>query len=268
MNPEILRYESLESTMDESRKLAAAGHGEGAAFVVLADRQMAGRGRVEGRTWEGAAGASLFMTLCLPEAFEAGEAIPLRVALGTRNALLELHHETGGRGKASASRLAERLSIKWPNDIMGLPEGRAGGWRKLGGILCETSGGRIHAGIGLNLRPGAFQEALAFRATCIEAVTGRPCPDAGSLALPIARAVLTALLLPGWKEEYESAMWGKGGTVEFSEGHPESGKRRSGSLEGIDRDGRILLRDAQGRCEAFWSGEIGRVLLLESPDRE
>lgn len=260
--------------MDEARRLAAPGHGRSEAFVVLADRQTSGRGRVEGRSWEGAPGASLFMTLCLPQSCETGEALPLRVALGTRNALLELHRNTGDCsntgdcGNASASGLAERLSIKWPNDIMGQTRGNDGVWRKLGGILCETSGGRIHVGIGINLKPGAFPEALATRATCLAAVTGTSAPQVDILAARIAESVLAALTLIEWRRDYESAMWGRGRCVEFLEGHPESGLRRSGFLEGIDGSGRLVLRDSGGLRTAFSSGEIGRLLLLQSPDRE
>lgn len=254
--------------MDKARRLAASGHGRGEAFVVLADGQTSGRGRVEGRSWEGTPGASLFMTLSLPADSEAGEALPLRVALGTRNALLELHRGTVDLGTACASGLAERLSIKWPNDLMGMPEGDKGNWRKLGGILCETAGGRVHVGIGLNLKPGAFSEALASRATCLVAVTGVLCPKADILAARIAESVLAALALPEWKACYESAMWARGRTIEFLEGHPESGMKRSGVLEGIDGSGRLVLRDSDGRRTAFWSGEIGRLLLLQSPDRE
>lgn len=254
--------------MDESRRLADSGHGRGEAFVVLADSQTSGRGRVEGRSWEGTPGASLFMTLCLPAGSEAGEALPLRVALGLRNALLFLKREAGENGTAFKSGLAERLLIKWPNDLMGMIEGDEGGWRKLGGILCETATGRIHVGIGLNLKPGAFSKALASRAVCIETLTGSPCPQAERLALRIAESVLAALPLQEWKNGYESAMWARGRAVEFLEGHPESGLKRRGFLEGIDGSGRLVLRGSDGVRTAFLSGEIGRLLLLQSPDRE
>lgn len=169
--------------MDKARELIAAGCPS--PFIVRAGRQTAGRGRIEGRSWQGEEGASLLMTLALRSGSVPSGAFPLRVGL----AACRLLEGFGAQGAESARRL---FSIKWPNDILGFrpqgsgdrsPPGGAGAsrgdsaanpaespslWKKLGGILCEGIPAWTLAGIGINLSPSAYAGEMRGTATSLE----------------------------------------------------------------------------------------------------
>jgi len=252
MDIPLLHFRCVGSTMEKARELLPESHDE--TFIVVADEQSAGRGRIEGRTWEGMPGASLLMTLCLKGDYSATEALPLRIGLAVHAVLSES--------------TPSRLRIKWPNDIMGIHspgQGQSGKNRfgKLGGLLCETTEGWLLAGIGLNLKPEAYPPAMRDRATSLTEIAetaqglkpaGLPATEA--LALMIGKAVVSRLESKDWREAYESVMWALGEEVFFIVGHPGNGSARRGTVRGVDDAGRILLQCEGGEIEAFWSGEI------------
>jgi len=134
------------STQDVARDLAAGGGADGT--VVIADRQVAGRGR-EGRRWDDdPGGGSLAVTLVLDaRGPEAGLAL-LPHALGL--AVLDTCDAIGV--------VDPRPRLKWPNDVV-VRADRAGGSRKLAGILVERDRMRVGGaerdvllcGVGLNV---------------------------------------------------------------------------------------------------------------------
>ena len=132
--PRVLVLEQVPSTMDVAP--TAATEGAPAGTMVVADAQLAGRGRA-GRRWESRPGDGIWMTLVErvndPRALEV---LSLRIGLRTARAL---------------DRFApDPVRLKWPNDLL-LSVG------KLGGILLES---RWHGerpewtaiGIGINVR--------------------------------------------------------------------------------------------------------------------
>lgn len=130
--------DEVDSTLDAAWRLFQRG-GLPPWGSVLAARQTRGRGRM-GRAWLSPSG-HLYAALRLPEeeAFQA-PAGAIRLA-----ALMALALEDLGRPTA----------LKWPNDL--LTEGR-----KAAGILLESRGRALVAGIGLNLgRPPAGVEREA-----------------------------------------------------------------------------------------------------------
>jgi BirA family biotin operon repressor/biotin-[acetyl-CoA-carboxylase] ligase len=121
--------------------LAAARSGAPAGTVLVAERQTAGRGRLD-RSWQSEPGATLTYSVLLR---------PARVPPACRGWLPLLT----GVAVASAVRTSAGVdaSLKWPNDVLaaaGAPE-RAG---KLAGILAEQAGDAIVVGIGLNVSAG------------------------------------------------------------------------------------------------------------------
>ncbi|MFA5853171.1 MAG: biotin--[acetyl-CoA-carboxylase] ligase [Spirochaetales bacterium] len=247
----IARYPEVDSTMDEAKRLA--GNAKEPRLIVLAERQTAGRGRIEGRSWTGSAGASMLMTLCLRGDFSSVAAMPLRIGLAVRDVLSEF-------GNTSAT-----FQVKWPNDVMGMTivDNKLNGYRKLGGLLCEVSNGWLFAGIGLNVKKSAYPKALAASATSMEEAldwkTGEipaSFPGMSDLALAIGQAAAAYLEKKEWRGEYLRAMWSLGEEIFFSIGHPEIGQTRVGRIEGVDDSGRLLLRGEDGELEAYWSGEI------------
>ena len=250
-------FAEIDSTMNVAKDLI--DQSPCPKMIVLADRQTLGRGRIEGRSWKGEAGASLLMTLCLKGDFAGQEAIPLKVGMAVREIL------SGFAGDPAEP----VFRIKWPNDIMGL--GREDGpcWGKLGGILCELSRGWLFAGIGLNLRKEAYSDDLSDSATSLEEVAAfvggeKPflLPNVEELAKSIAYTVVLRLEKERWREDYERTMWGREREISFLVGHPESGAMRQGRIAGVDESGRLLLSDGSGKTEAFWSGEIYRLRAL------
>ncbi len=127
-------FDSIDSTNAEA--LRAVDRGEAAPFLVLAERQSAGRGR-RGRTWVSPFAENLYYSLVLR--IEGGmrqlEGLSLVVGLAVMQALREL-----GIAKAG---------LKWPNDVLVEQ-------RKIAGILLELVGDpadvcHVVLGIGINV---------------------------------------------------------------------------------------------------------------------
>ncbi|MDP6342304.1 MAG: biotin--[acetyl-CoA-carboxylase] ligase [Alphaproteobacteria bacterium] len=113
------RFDQVESTNDEAKRLAGAGAPDGT--LVVAGEQTAGRGRT-GRQWKSPPG-NLYMTLLLRPGVAAGVAaqVSFLAAVALSSAIADL-----------AANLAPRH--KWPNDV--LLDGR-----KVSGILLESAAG-------------------------------------------------------------------------------------------------------------------------------
>lgn len=129
----VLAFPSLESTSSYLWQEAEAGAPEGT--VVVADQQLAGRGR-RGRQWHSPAGLNLYFSLLLRPRIEL-EKVPQLALVAVATLWRTLQGE------------CLDLSIKWPNDLYcrGL---------KIAGVLSEMKPGRDRAefvviGIGLNV---------------------------------------------------------------------------------------------------------------------
>jgi BirA family biotin operon repressor/biotin-[acetyl-CoA-carboxylase] ligase len=132
--PRVVVFDEVPSTMDIASELAESGAPAGT--MVLADAQLAGRGR-GGRRWESPRGDGIWLTLLErlndPDALDV---LSLRIGLRVAKALDRF---TPGP-----------IGLKWPNDIYL-------GDSKLGGMLVETRwrGQRPEwttIGIGINVR--------------------------------------------------------------------------------------------------------------------
>ena len=145
-------FNVAQSTNDLALESVRTGGEHGGVFI--ADEQRAGRGR-RGRSWNCPPGMGLLFSVAVRPAhipLECAGWIPLVAGLACAQAL------------ASVSAHVSEANVKWPNDIV-LPCPAAPGWKKLGGILCESalpalsekSGsnvqdrGYVVIGIGLNL---------------------------------------------------------------------------------------------------------------------
>ena len=184
--------EEVASTNTAAAALAQnnAPHGT----VVVAETQTAGRGRL-GRHWHSPSGKNLYCSVLL-RTMPAREQqphwlswIPLIAALAVSRTVQTV---TG-----------LKPSVKWPNDILL-------GNRKLGGILCESSGvgtarASVIVGIGLNvnLREGEFPDELHSIATSL-VIEARQ---------PFDRAALLATLLLELETRCESFLAGNHGDI-------------------------------------------------------
>ena len=201
--------------MDVANALAAEGAPAGT--LILADAQLAGRGRA-GRRWESKSGDGIWMTLV--------------ERLNDVSALDVLSLRIGLRAARALDRFAGvRVGLKWPNDLF-LPAG------KVGGILVESRwrGSRPEwtaIGIGINVRATGFPGAATLGAAVsrVEVV--------GEL-VPALRAATSARghLFPQEVEEFRGRDIAAGRACR----EPVAGR-----VAGVAADGALLIDTAAGQ---------------------
>ena len=241
-----IHFDITDSTNSEARSLAAVHPGE--CLLITAATQSAGRGR-QGRAWQSPLGGAWFSivwpTRQPPSAYAA---VSLVAAIAVRGALVEVVE-------------AERLTIKWPNDVL-IDD------RKVSGILCEqwpgekSNAGVLVIGIGVNVDfdLALLPTDLRHPATTLSAAIGRAVPvDA---VIDAIAEQLTALLT-----EFEAAGLTAELVAELGEHLAYVGTVRSwqsprgevtGRVLGIDDAGRLLL-EVDGQTQACDVGEFAPI---------
>jgi len=231
-------HEEVGSTNDVAIAAAEAGVPEG--FVVAANAQSQGRGRV-GRSWSSPPGAGLYVSVVL---HPAGPALRLlTIAAGV--AIAEGVHAASGLDTC----------VKWPNDVHV-------GSRKLAGILAEagSSAGAVHyvvLGFGINIRRAAYPPEVAARATSIESELGRHVDRGLVLAECLAALSNRYGMLQSGAADDVIAAWRRraaphmGRTVEWD----VDGGSRQGRAEDIDATGALLVR-VENQIVRVISGEV------------
>ena len=184
--------EEVASTNTHAAALVQDGAPHGT--VVVAESQTAGRGRL-GRHWHSPSGKNLYCSVLL-RTMPAREQQPLWLSWIPLTAALAV-----SRAVQVLTNL--KPSVKWPNDILI-------GNRKLGGVLCESSGvGTAHVtvivGIGLNvnIRHDEFPDELREIATSLMIEAQQP----------FDRAALLSTLLSELETRYESFLAGNHGDI-------------------------------------------------------
>lgn len=245
----LWHYDRVASTMPLAHDLAAAGAGDGTA--IIAEEQLAGRGR-HGREWVAPYGTALLCSIIFRPPLRADDLFALTTAVSL--GLCE--------GVERATGLPPR--VKWPNDL--LLHGR-----KVAGVLCATrlAGAALdHAvvgfGLNVNLRPEQLppprDSAVAATSLAIE------------LGRPVDRLLVLAAVLAGIDRAYE-ALW-CGGAAELSAawrarlaglGQPIRVETESGAIEGrfagVERDGALRLETPDGPRRIL----VGDVILGPRP---
>jgi BirA family biotin operon repressor/biotin-[acetyl-CoA-carboxylase] ligase len=237
-----LHYEeTVDSTNRLALELAQRGAPEGT--VVLADRQTAGRGRLQ-RSWQSPPGCNLYLSIILRPAIPPREASQITLLAGV--AVTE----------AISAVCPELVGIKWPNDLL------IGG-RKVCGILTETRMAKdvidsVVVGIGLNvnMERADFDPAHRETATSLRDETGRD----------YSRQDLLLLICERFETWYEIFL--RDGFVPVREGWlaraEMAGKRirvffrdevREGAFADIDMDGALLIADEQGAVSRITAGD-------------
>ncbi len=232
---------AVDSTMDEARRLAAAGYPRGT--VIAADLQTSGRGRFRDRSWQSEPGRDLTFTTILPNAASALRGLPLRAGLA-------LHRAVGVYARDTGLRIRDGLAIKWPNDLL------AGG-RKVAGMLVEASGDLRFLGVGINC--GKPEDSgFRTRASGLAEELGAPVERFRLLEL-FLRELARALEDGAWRTEVAERLWLRGRRVRFRTGLSDPLSPGSRVLEGIVRsvgeEGELLLETESG-LTPLASGEI------------
>ncbi len=226
------------STNDDVAALARAGAPAG--LWLRADAQTGGRGR-HGRAWESPPGNLHASTLVR---LAPGDPAAPTLALVAAVALDELVAALAG---------AERTHLKWPNDVL-LDEG-GGRWAKLSGILLERVDGAVVIGFGVNL---AHHPEGLDRPTTDLAAAGVQPPAAADFLADLAAAF--ARWLARWRGEGLAPIrrrWlerahpvGTALSVRSPDGI------RDGLFDGLDADGALRLRLADGSVHVMHAGDV------------
>lgn len=230
----------LDSTNDEAKRLARAGTPEGT--LIISDYQTQGRGRLD-RDWVAPCGTSLLMSIVFrPElAPHQVQRLTMSCGLAVADAIEQ------GTGL--------RADLKWPNDVV-----IAGA--KLGGILTEIElkGSQVEfaivgMGLNVNLDPELLPEGLSMPATSL-----RHEMRAEVARLPLLHAILRRIedrysaLRAGVspRDEWAGRLTALGKLVAVREGDSVV----EGVAEGVDADGALLVRLADGSLQVVLAGDV------------
>lgn len=229
---------SVDSSNTELMRRARAG--DTAPTLLVAEQQTAGRGRM-GKPWASSLGDSLMFSLALPLAPQDWSGLSLAVGQVLAEAL-----QPGG----ATTTHQPRIGIKWPNDLW------LEGDRKLAGILIETAhfghGPRqVIVGIGINIRP-RHEQNLSTPPACLQDLDPRwDAPAALAAVIPPLVDCLQRFEAEGFapfRTAFAARDLLQGRPVRLSDG-------THGMAEGVDHDGALRVRTAQG-LERITSSEV------------
>jgi BirA family biotin operon repressor/biotin-[acetyl-CoA-carboxylase] ligase len=228
------------STNDEAKRAAKAGAPHGATWVT--ESQTAGRGR-QGRTWVSPRGENLLFSVLLRVRCPPARLPPLALVAGL-----------AVRDAIARAAPGSDVGIKWPNDVVVAR-------KKVAGVLVEATlqGSVVEAvivGIGINVHTREFPEAIAERATSVALLAHTP----------VDRGALLADVLAGLDRDGELvAARGLGlvharlSSADTLRGERVASDSGTGTAEGIDVDGRLLVRTDEGILTRWGAGEVHLV---------
>ena len=244
----------VASTNSTAFTLAEAGAPDGT--VVVAEEQTAGRGRL-GRSWFSPPGRNLYCSVLLrtfpsPERVAAWLSwVPLVSGMAVLRTVTTVS-ENGGRFIFQSQTPDEvgkinrpSFSLKWPNDVFV-------GDRKIGGVLCESSGfgtprAALVVGVGLNVNTSAedFPEDLRGLATSLAVETGRRFDRVELLAgllleLEVRYRTILSDIPPAVRSEYRTLCSTLGRRVRVT---LSSGEHIEGEAQAITAEGALQLID-------------------------
>ncbi|MGD8845699.1 MAG: biotin--[acetyl-CoA-carboxylase] ligase [Desulfobacteraceae bacterium] len=243
--PAIYLHPKTDSTNLQAKILAGQGAAEGT--VVAAETQTHGRGR-RGRTWFSPAHRNIYASIILRPSMAPSQApqITLMTAVAVANTLNRL---TGLQAR-----------IKWPNDI--LIDGK-----KVAGILNEISTEMdmvdyvvVGLGINVNIRKKQMPQQIREIATSIRIETGSD----------ISRTDLLCDLLAEFEICYEQ-LKAEGFTPIMDQWRGLTdiigqqvnvdlfSTRCTGTVEAVDDDGVLIVRDGRGEIHRIFSGDVTQV---------
>jgi BirA family biotin operon repressor/biotin-[acetyl-CoA-carboxylase] ligase len=202
---------------------------------LVADRQTGGRGR-QGRSWLDAPGNFMGSTVV-----HVSSQDPPAASLSFVAALAVYETVLARLGNP------RELQLKWPNDVL-----LGGG--KFCGLLLEREGASVVVGIGVNL---ASAPAAETRARALAELGPAPGRDTFAAAL----AAQFDLELGRWRQfgvepilnRWLAAAHPKGSALTV---HEPNGNRLSGAFDGLQPDGALRLRLADGSVRVIHAGDV------------
>ena len=237
----VVYSDEIDSTNIKAKQLGEEGASHGT--LVVADMQTAGRGR-RGRGWDSPSGSSIYMSIMLRPKFPPVKAPMLTIVMAYSVA------------RALRTCTGLDVQIKWPNDI--ILNGK-----KIVGILTEMSTeidyiNHVVIGVGINVNLAEIQEELKDKATSLYLETGKIYD----------RNRLIGLVMGKFEKNYEkfvqtcdlSLMIDDYNMMLANKCQPvrilDKLDPYEGVALGIDREGELLVRVADGRIRKVCSGEV------------
>jgi BirA family transcriptional regulator, biotin operon repressor / biotin---[acetyl-CoA-carboxylase] ligase len=231
----LIVLDSIGSTNAEALRLARTG--ERGPLWITARNQTAGRGR-SGRTWVSEPG-NLYASVLLSNPAEADRLPELSLVTA-----LAVHDAVVGRIPG----LASRVMLKWPNDLL-IDR------NKFAGILIEGEAGDVAIGIGVNCvhHPAGTD----YPATDLATAGVRTSPE--GLFAPLSAAMMARLTqwnrgtgFAAIRTEWLSRASGIGKPIRVR----SDGGELSGTFDGVDDTGRLVLRKPDGTMQIVSAGDV------------
>jgi BirA family biotin operon repressor/biotin-[acetyl-CoA-carboxylase] ligase len=240
----IFTNDQIDSTNSEVERLLA--NEEKSPFVVLANQQLKGRGRL-GRSWHSPKGGNIYLSMGFRPNVQVVQIRNFTLWQGIHICKL-LRDHVG----------TDKIKVKWPNDLY--YEGK-----KLAGMLTEASIDcesikTLVFGLGLNVNISSkkYPDGLAQDSVSLENIAGGQV-RLHELSAKIIKTILNCFdktinatdgneLIKEWKDVDE--LNGKRIQVICGNDH------FIGKSSGINTDGNLLLKLRNGRIKNIHSGEI------------
>jgi len=235
----VIYYPCIDSTNRAARALALQEGTNG--WIVLADEQSAGRGRLD-RTWESQAGEDILASIIVYPHLPPSDMFQLTMI--TSIAIVQ----------AIERICAVSCGIKWPNDIF------LNG-KKLCGILSEGQVGDqvqfMVIGLGLNVNSSmAGRKELSSTAISLRDATGRQ-HDRNALIIAIIENFNRLYASAGRDAERIKCLWEKHAMMlDHKVSIHSDDNVISGIACGIMPDGRLILRESSGREHLIVCGDL------------
>ena len=238
-------HRSIDSTNNRAMELASCADIE-TPFLVIAETQMAGRGRGPNQWWSAPGAVTFSLVLDLPAHDTGPESWP-RFALTTAVAVCDALEEIVP---------GQSFGVRWPNDVFHKDQ-------KICGILpelCVPGPPRLVLGVGINannsltLAPGELRGA----ATSVIDLTGRRTNLTQLVSTVLrgieARLADLAIRSKELPEAWDSRCLLRGSTVTLD----QNGESHTGYCEGIDPSGALVLRTGAA-TKRFYGGTIAAI---------
>ncbi|MGC2638118.1 MAG: biotin--[acetyl-CoA-carboxylase] ligase [Acidobacteriaceae bacterium] len=236
-------FPSIASTNSHAMQQADAGAPDGS--VYFADEQTGGRGR-GAHAWISPPGSGLYVSILLRPRIAPADILWLSLAAGL------------AAQKAIRDVTSLQADLRWPNDLLF-------GRRKFCGILTELNAEvtRVrHAviGIGINVHQPQFPPDLRDIATSLHIETGRAWPRQ-QLLLALLQSLdceVAALAesrdLPAFTSQLRERLAAGSTWIRGKRVRVEEGEAFTGTTEGLDARGFLLVRTAEGQRTVYSGG--------------
>jgi len=236
----VFHYKTTNSTSLSAEKLIKQGEQLG-NFLIIADKQISGKGRRRNRWFSPAGG--LWITMAL-NGLNVQSNLTIFTGIILRRTIAELYPE-----------ISDRLKIKWPNDIF-IDD------KKISGILSSyLSYNKYHLiGIGIDTNITELPNEISEIATSLAIELQKNIENVMILQrfIDIFSETLSQFLTSGLQpflNEYLDNSYLMGKKISIGSDFEEY----TGTVERINKKGAIILRLENNMLQPFYSGTIKKI---------